>query len=61
VREIGGAQFSLLAPLEMMLTVIWSVMFLQERLSAWQWVGGGLILVSAALAARRWLRVRRGV
>jgi len=58
VREIGGGQFSLLAPLEMLLTVIWSVMFLQERLSAWQWAGGGLILVSAVLAAQRWLRVR---
>jgi drug/metabolite transporter (DMT)-like permease len=58
VREIGGGQFSLLAPLEMLLTVIWSVLFLQERLSAWQWAGGGLILVSAVLAAQRWLRVR---
>jgi drug/metabolite transporter (DMT)-like permease len=58
VREIGGGQFSLLAPLEMLLTVIWSVMFLSERLTLWQWAGGGLILVSAVLAAQRWLRVR---
>lgn len=59
VRGIGGGQVSLFAPLETLLTVIWSVTFLSERLTAWQWAGGGLILVSALLAARRWGRVRR--
>jgi drug/metabolite transporter (DMT)-like permease len=59
VREIGGGQFSLFAPLEMLLTVIWSMLFLSERLALWQWVGGGLILLSAALAARRWRSVKR--
>ncbi len=58
VRGIGGGQVSLLAPFETLLTVIWSVLFLSERLTAWQWAGGSLILVSALLAARRMLRVR---
>jgi len=62
VLGIGGGQVSLLAPLETLLTVIWSVLFLSERLTARQWVGGGLILISALLVARRMLRVqwRRG-
>jgi len=58
VRGIGGGQVSLLAPFETLLTVIWSALFLSERLTAWQWAGGSLILVSALLAARRMLRVR---
>jgi drug/metabolite transporter (DMT)-like permease len=59
VRGIGGGQVSLFAPLETLLTVIWSVTFLSERLTFWQWAGGGLILASALLAARRWLNVKR--
>jgi drug/metabolite transporter (DMT)-like permease len=58
VRGIGGGQVSLLAPLETLLTVFWSMLFLGERLAVWQWVGGGLILLSALLAARRMLRAR---
>ncbi len=58
IREIGGGQVALLMPLEIFLSVVWSVLFLSERLTAWQWVGGGLILLSALLATRRLGRVR---
>ena len=34
-----------------LLAVIWSIIFLDERLSIVAWVGGGLILLSAVLAA----------
>jgi drug/metabolite transporter (DMT)-like permease len=58
MRYIGGGQVALLQPLETLLTVLWSVIFLQERLSAWQWLGGVFILVSTALAAKRLSRVK---
>lgn len=58
MRHIGGGQVALLQPLETLLTVTWSVIFLQERLSAWQWLGGLFILVSTALAAKRLSRVK---
>ncbi len=53
VRHLGGSQMALLLPLETLLAVLWSVIFLGERLPFWEWVGGGLILLSALLAIRR--------
>ena len=53
VPRIGSGQIALLWPVQMLLGVIFSVWLLQERLSPMQWLGGGLILVSAFLAARR--------
>lgn len=58
VTRIGGGQASLLTPLEIFLTVLWSILFLGERLTAVQWQGGVLILASAALAVQRLGRVR---
>ncbi|MBM4422324.1 MAG: DMT family transporter [Chloroflexi bacterium] len=57
IARIGGAQVSLLAPLETLLTVIWSMLFLSERLTLTQWAGGALILISAVLAVNRLGRV----
>ena len=54
VNRIGAGETGLLAPLETFLSVIWSVTLLGERLTAWQSVGGGLILVSALLASTQW-------
>jgi len=58
VRHIGGGQTAMLVPLETLLTVMWSVLFLRETLSGMQIVGGGLILLSALLASQRMLRAR---
>ncbi len=58
IRVIGGGQVGLLAPLETMLTVLWSVLFLAERLSPLQWLGSGLVIISAMLAMQRLKRVR---
>jgi drug/metabolite transporter (DMT)-like permease len=58
IRSIGSGQIALLAPTETLLTVIWSMIFLQERLTPWQWVGGLLILTSALLAIVRLNRAR---
>jgi len=53
IRYVGSGQVTLLWPLQMMGGVLLSVLFLQEKLSLWQWLGGGLILVSALLAVER--------
>ena len=58
VARIGGGQAALLTPLEIFLTVLWSIFFLGERLTLMQWLGGLLILASAALAIERLGRVR---
>lgn len=60
LQRLGGSQVTLLVPLETLLTVLWSVLFLGERLTPVQLAGSGLILVSAALAARRLGRVKAG-
>jgi DME family drug/metabolite transporter len=59
VRYIGGGEFGLLAPLETFLTVIWSLLFLGERLRLVQWLGGSLILLSATLASNFLILHRR--
>ena len=59
VRHLGSGQIALLTPLETLLTVLWSVLFLHERLTHWQWLGGTLILASALLAVRRLSQARR--
>jgi drug/metabolite transporter (DMT)-like permease len=53
IGRIGSGQLALLGPLETMLSVLWAVLFLDERLSPIQFVGGGLILLSALLAVQR--------
>lgn len=62
VVYIGSGQMSLLTPLEILLAVIWSVLFLDERLSLAHVGGGALILASALLAIQRlnltWRRPR---
>lgn len=57
VRRVGSGQMSLLMPLETLMSITWSVLFLNERLSTPQWVGGLLILISAVLAVQR-IRLR---
>jgi drug/metabolite transporter (DMT)-like permease len=53
VDRIGGGQMTLLTPMETLLTVFWSILFLQEHFTPLQWVGGVLVLSSALLAVQR--------
>jgi len=53
VRYIGSGQTALFMPLETLLTVVWSILFLNEHLNPLQWLGGGLILTSVILAVQR--------
>jgi drug/metabolite transporter (DMT)-like permease len=59
VSRIGGGQTSMLSPVETLLAVVWSYLFLGERLGGVQLAGGALILVSAMLAIQRLRRTRR--
>lgn len=56
IRLIGGGQAALLAPFETFLTVSWATLFLGERLSGLQLLGGAMVITSVGLAAlgRRW-------
>ena len=60
LMRLGGSQVTLLVPLETLLTVLWSVLFLGERLTPMQALGSAFILLSAALAAQRLRRVKAG-
>lgn len=53
IRHLGSGQVALLYPFEMLLTVFWSMLFLNERLTMGQWLGGTFILLSAFLAIDR--------
>ncbi|MEZ4621711.1 MAG: DMT family transporter [Caldilineaceae bacterium] len=52
VNRIGSAQIALLTPLEAALTVLWSMLWLAELVTARQSVGILLILLSTVLAAQ---------
>lgn len=53
IRHIGSGQTALLGPLETLMAVVWAMIFLDERLTMVQILGGLLILISAALASLR--------
>lgn len=53
IRFVGTGQMALLTPLETLMSITWAVIFLGERLSVVQWIGGALILCSALLAIQR--------
>lgn len=53
ITTLGSAQMALLSPLETVLTIFWSVLFLGESLSAVQWLGAVLIIGSLLLVAVR--------
>jgi len=53
IQRAGSGRTALLAPVETLLAVSWAVLFLGDRLSAWQWGGGMLVLVSMNLVMTR--------
>jgi drug/metabolite transporter (DMT)-like permease len=62
VWRVGSGQVSLLWPLQILLSIFFSVLLLQEHFTPIQWLGGVLILSSALMAiqrlgsARAWLK-----
>jgi drug/metabolite transporter (DMT)-like permease len=58
ITRIGGGQMAMLSPIETLMSVMWSSLFLGEMLTPVQWIGGIFILTSAALAIQR-LKIAR--
>lgn len=58
IARIGSAQTSMLTPVEVLLTIVWSMLFLGERLTTVQWLGGLLVLGSLLLAFEGFDRLR---
>jgi drug/metabolite transporter (DMT)-like permease len=52
LRRLGGAQTSLLGVAELLVALLLAHLLLGERLSLWQWIGGGLLVVSVLLIGR---------
>jgi len=53
IARIGSGQLALLWPLQTLLIIILSVIFLNERMTLVQWAGSVLVLGSAMLAIER--------
>jgi drug/metabolite transporter (DMT)-like permease len=53
VWRIGSGQVSLLWPLQIFLSILFSILLLGEQLSLIQWFGGILVLASALMAIQR--------
>ena len=53
IARIGSGQIALLWPLQTLSVLVLSVIFLGERFTPIQWVGGALVLLSAVLARPR--------
>jgi len=49
LRQLGGVQTSLLGVAELLVTLLLAYLLLGERLSLWQWIGGGLLVASVLL------------
>jgi drug/metabolite transporter (DMT)-like permease len=60
VWRIGSGQVSLLWPLQIFLSILFSILLLGEQLSLIQWLGGILVLASALMAIQRLGSVRWG-
>jgi drug/metabolite transporter (DMT)-like permease len=52
LRRLGGIQTSLLGVAELLVALLLAYLLLGERLSLWQWIGGGLLVTSVLLIGR---------
>jgi drug/metabolite transporter (DMT)-like permease len=52
LRNLGGAQTSLLGLAELVVALLIAFLLLGERLTAWQWVGALLLVTSVVLGSR---------
>jgi drug/metabolite transporter (DMT)-like permease len=52
LRSLGGIQTSLLGLAELLVTLLIAFFVLGERLTAWQWLGGLLLMISVLLGSR---------
>lgn len=59
IPRVGSGQIALLWPLQTLTIIVLSVLFLNERMTPVQWVGGAFVLSSAVLAIERGRPVRK--
>jgi drug/metabolite transporter (DMT)-like permease len=59
LRRVGSGQIALLWPLQTLLIIVLSVIFLHERLTPVQW-GGGILILASTLLASEWNSKRPG-
>jgi drug/metabolite transporter (DMT)-like permease len=59
LRRVGSGQIALLWPLQTLLIIVLSVIFLHERLTPVQW-GGGVLILASALLANEWNNKKPG-
>jgi drug/metabolite transporter (DMT)-like permease len=52
LRNLGGAQTSLLGLAELVVALLIAFLLLGERLTLWQWVGGLFLMTSVVLGSR---------
>jgi drug/metabolite transporter (DMT)-like permease len=52
LSRLGGVQTSLLGVAELLVALLLAYLLLGERLSLWQWIGGGLLVASVLLIGR---------
>jgi drug/metabolite transporter (DMT)-like permease len=53
VWRIGSGQVALLWPLQILLSILFAVLLLNEQLTPLQWLGGAFVLTSALMAIQR--------
>jgi drug/metabolite transporter (DMT)-like permease len=51
IHRIGSGQVALFGPVEILLGVLWTTLFLRERMTPVQWAGALMIVLSAALVS----------
>jgi drug/metabolite transporter (DMT)-like permease len=52
LRDLGGAQTSLLGLAELLVALLIAYFGLGERLTSWQWIGAGLLVISVILGSQ---------
>lgn len=57
IQHVGSGQVALIGPIETLLSVLWALLFLGERMSPLQWVGSLFILTGVLLVMHRRVRV----
>ncbi len=55
VAILGSGEIALLTPIETLLAITWSILFLQEWLLPMQWLGAFLIILGVGLVGLKWV------
>jgi drug/metabolite transporter (DMT)-like permease len=56
MRDVSAAVVSMIMPLEVVLAMVWSVIFLGDHIRLIQWLGAAVVIAAVLLA--QWLNAR---